>query len=439
MRIALISYEYSPYISGGIGNYTRQAALMLLRFGYEVEVFAACPDRSYSDELEGVKLHYGRCADRWQFAPVAAEMFAGEHAARPFDVVEAPELASEGQEIFRRFPELPSVVRLHTPSYLAAWVDRAAFGRTAVFLQALRYGLAELVRGRWPANGIGFWRCYSSLESSYDQGSDEERATALLADVLASPSKRLASVVTHDWSLPEGRVRVVSYPHTPDSGALKMPCVEGSIRTIGFYGGVKAFKGVDILARAIPQILQRHPEVKFVFAGSSQVSPVRNLSIKAFVRAEICSWDDMETWLRRRLASHSDAVQFRGQLDRAGVRALLEDTDLCVFPSRFDNFPNVCLEAMAAGRLIVATRSGGMEEMLAPANAGCLVVPGSHAELAKAICEMIENSEARLGMARRARQRVLAAYGDKVIGPEYEQLYAEAIGRAAGTTRANWN
>jgi glycosyltransferase involved in cell wall biosynthesis len=120
-------------------------------------------------------------------------------------------------------------------------------------------------------------------------------------------------------------------------------------------------------------------------------------------------------------------VSFLGAVDSAGIKRLLSEADICVFPSRFDNFPNACLEAMAAGRPIVATRSGGMEEMLGPTDAGLLVKPGNVRELTNALVRLIEDPAMRSAMAQRARQRVLHAYSDDVIGPLYEQTYAEAI------------
>lgn len=433
MRIALISFEYPPHFYGGIGNYTRQAALMLRRRGHDVEVFAASPDTTYDDALEGVSVRYGECKDRWQFAPVAAEMFAREHARQPFDVVEAPELASEGREIFRRFPEVPSVVRLHTPAYLAAWIDRATFGKCAVFVQAVRYSLAELVRGGLPRNGINFWRGHTALFSWYDPAADEERRTALLADTVASPSRLLASRIAHDWQLPPEVLRVVPYPHTPDPRALQMRFPKGEMRTICFYGGIKAFKGVDVLARAIPQVLRRHPQLRFVFAGASQVSPVRNISLSGFLKGSVCAWEDMGGWLRRQLSGCGDAVEFRGQLDREGILSLLEESDLCVFPSRFDNFPNACLEAMAAGRVVVGTRSGGMEEMLGSGNVGLLVDPDNARDLKAAIEWAVTHPAECAEKGRNARHHIRTTYSDDIIAPQHENLYVDAIAAKQGS------
>ena len=144
--------------------------------------------------------------------------------------------------------------------------------------------------------------------------------------------------------------------------------------------------------------------------------------------------------MKRELSSFGGAIALRGPMDRAGIAALLAEADLCVFPSRFDNFPNACLEAMAAARPIVATRSGGMEEMLGPTNCGVLVKPGNADELARAIIRLADDPEQMLSLALRARQRVLEAYGDEAVGPLYEELYSEAgkrCGMAHGSTRCS--
>jgi glycogen(starch) synthase len=189
------------------------------------------------------------------------------------------------------------------------------------------------------------------------------------------------------------------------------------------------------LAKAIPYVLRKFPDVRFVLAGKSQVSPFSELTPRAFTKGEVCFWQDMDQWLRKRLAKYGESVEFRGLVDAEGIKTLLAGADLCVFPSRFDNFPNACLEAMAAARPIVATRSGGMEEMLGPANGGMLVAPGDHKQLAEAICWMIKHPEERRAMAERARAQVCAAYADDVIGPLYERVYREAGERNAASPR----
>jgi len=83
----------------------------------------------------------------------------------------------------------------------------------------------------------------------------------------------------------------------------------------------------------------------------------------------------------------TDRVTFQGQLDRKGVRAVLWDAHAFVLPSRHETFGVVLLEAMATGLPVVATASGGPEDLVTP-DVGFLVPPSAPEALAEALHSM---------------------------------------------------
>jgi glycosyltransferase involved in cell wall biosynthesis len=103
--------------------------------------------------------------------------------------------------------------------------------------------------------------------------------------------------------------------------------------------------------------------------------------------------------------------------------------DLCVFPSLWENFPNVCLEAMSAARAVIGSSAGGMSEMLDHGRVGRLIAPGDSAALAREIIDLLKAPAERLRLGEMARKRVLEAYNENVIGELMEALYREAIQR----------
>ena len=117
MKIAFISYEYPPDTAyGGIATYIHQAAKMLSRRGHHVEVFAASPFRSGTEDEDGLLVH--RICEKRQknfFGPIA-QIFADRHAEVEFDVLEGPEYSADASEAVRLVPDIPLVIKLHTPS-----------------------------------------------------------------------------------------------------------------------------------------------------------------------------------------------------------------------------------------------------------------------------------------------------------------------------------
>jgi glycosyltransferase involved in cell wall biosynthesis len=99
----------------------------------------------------------------------------------------------------------------------------------------------------------------------------------------------------------------------------------------------------------------------------------------------------------------SDAVELAGR--RPDVPEILAASQVFVLASRSEGFPMAVLEAMAAGLPVVASRVGGLDELVDPGETGLLVRPGDPAELARAIARLLDEPglRARMGAAGRAR------------------------------------
>ena len=95
--------------------------------------------------------------------------------------------------------------------------------------------------------------------------------------------------------------------------------------------------------------------------------------------------------------------------------AVMRHLDVLVAPSRQEPFGTVLAEAMAAGTPVVATRVGGLAEVVADGVTGRLVTPGDPAELAAAVLEVLADRE-RMGAAARAHAQQFGAdaYADRV-------------------------
>jgi glycosyltransferase involved in cell wall biosynthesis len=123
-----------------------------------------------------------------------------------------------------------------------------------------------------------------------------------------------------------------------------------------------------------------------------------------------------------------DQVQFLGRRD--DVPSILVRCDLVVHPSWAEGFPNAVLEAMCAARPVVATRVGGIPEVMRDGVHGFLVAPHQPAELADAIQRVLENPLAGHVMGLRGRNHVESEFSLDKMCATTERLY-EALAGAA--------
>lgn len=119
-------------------------------------------------------------------------------------------------------------------------------------------------------------------------------------------------------------------------------------------------------------------------------------------------------------------VRFLGRLDT--VANLLQATDLFLLPSQTESFGLAALEAMACGAPVVASRAGGLPEVVEDGVSGILEPPGSVEAMARRALEVLRDDARHQAMREAATRRALAFATDHVV-PRYEALYREVLGR----------
>jgi glycosyltransferase involved in cell wall biosynthesis len=118
-------------------------------------------------------------------------------------------------------------------------------------------------------------------------------------------------------------------------------------------------------------------------------------------------------------------VEFRGAVsDMAPVYA---EADICVLTSDYEGTPNVLLEAMASGLSVVATKVGGVPEIVWQGENGFMVEPGDEASLCAALVHLINDSELRTQMGKNARAYVEANHSLDRLSTMLSGLYHLAL------------
>ena len=137
----------------------------------------------------------------------------------------------------------------------------------------------------------------------------------------------------------------------------------------------------------------------------------------------------MSDYLRREAGVYADRLEFTGNVNRDQLAQVLQGVDICVFPSRWESFGFVVLEAIAAGKAVVCSDNAGMAELVEHGKYGVVCPPKSPRKLADAILSLLKNPERRQNLARSARQDVLPKYLPEQVLKQQLACYEFAIAK----------
>jgi glycosyltransferase involved in cell wall biosynthesis len=402
MRIGFITYEYPPDTGkGGIGTYTQQIADLLQSAGEEVHVFAGSHTRGGFENVNGVHVHRTFCTSVQDFREKVVPCFRTIHAQFAFDVIESAEIHANAFEIKKAFSLLPLVVRLHAPNYIVETLKK----RYVPFLFKLRFVLGALRRGYWDA---GYWRKYSFNK-------DDDYQFTIMADAITAPSTSMKEWAVNNWAISGKKISVIGNPFNPAEAFLKLPAPTAfDHKTVLFFGRLNVLKGLVHATKAMKKILATHPEWKFKVIGDDGPGPAPNGL-------------QMRAWMKEQLCCYKDRVIFYDGVPYERLPELLKEGEIVILPSLFESFSYACLEAMAAGKAVVGSKNGGMNDLINNGKTGLLIDPEIENSLYKAIDFLITKPESCFEMARLARIQSSITSRNEAVLKKSINLYRSLI------------
>jgi glycogen(starch) synthase len=173
-----------------------------------------------------------------------------------------------------------------------------------------------------------------------------------------------------------------------------------------YVGRISSQKGLDVLLKAFPEILREHPDTLLVIIG-------------------LCDQPDFWRKLQYYLKNVKDHVQFLGSMPQNLLAKYYKTADLLVFPSRYESFGMVPLEASACGTPVVSSFAGAVED--ATKKVAYLVENDKPSHLAKAVNYLLSNADLRKKMGWQAAELVAKEYSWETALDKYEATYKKCL------------
>ena len=319
MRICLVHEEYPEETNfGGIATYQKNVAEELVKEGHIVYVLCRGlkEDKTYTENgVNVIRVFYpqdGSVLSYINYRKKVAEVVIKLQNDNLIDIIETPDWGAETY-YFENYRKLPLVVRLHTPLKIWLKYNKNSFGKVK--------------------NNLLKW----------------EKKMIKNADLVTCCSNALKKKITKNFRISAKKIIV-----TPNPADLQNFYCDKNIakkNQIIYVGSLEQRKGVVILAKALNYLFAKEPNLQIEFVGKDTKRNVKNISTIEYIKQLV-------------LPQYHGNLHFIGQIPNYDIVKHLNSSLVAVFPSLFDNFPYVVLEAMACGMHIVGSRNSGMVEML---------------------------------------------------------------------------
>jgi len=178
-----------------------------------------------------------------------------------------------------------------------------------------------------------------------------------------------------------------------------------------FLGRVCSEKGVNLLPDMLERVRAAHPDTVLLVAGPDDArDPASDDALASF-------------------SNHPNIRRIGFVADPSPLYAL---ADLFVFPSFFEGFGNVLLEAAAHARPSVGFDVPGVQEAVAHGKTGVLVPKGDAGAMARSVAELLSDDRGRSLMGNQARERVEREFANEVIWTELDRIFRTLIAHSSG-------
>jgi len=377
MHIAFLTPEY-PHAqlnrSGGLGTSIKNLASSLVQAGERVTVFvySQAEDRVFEDQR--IKIH--SIAKR-------KYKFAGWYLHRKFlqryinkfilleniDIVEAPDWT--GITALMRF-KCPLVIRLHgTDAYFCYLEQRI-----------------QKTKNRW-------------FEQQALKNADHILAvsafTAKLTKEIFELNKEIQVIPN---SIDVDRFRLLAVPEIPNR--------------ILYYGSIIRKKGVLELAKICNLIFEQNPDARLILAGNDVNDVFTSRSTQELFMESV----------RHEFHKH---IEFKGLLAYVTVQEEIAKAAVVVLPSFAEALPMTWIEAMAMEKALVTSNIGWANEVMIDGETGYTVNPKEHQQFADSIQELLENSNLRSNMGKKARAHVKLKFATAVVVKQNLEFYKSVL------------
>jgi glycosyltransferase involved in cell wall biosynthesis len=406
LKVMILSLEYSPKLSGGVGTHVMEMSRGLGRAGHQVTVIAFTPGQATTLSDSNVQVH--------MISPSANDLTGRSMVQSILDFNR--DVVAYGRSLIADLGRQPDLINYHN---WTTWPAACELGRM--------FGIPTLGTIHFLSEPTERWWGQTPDPEIVRQ----EKELFHRAEQFVIVSQSMRDIVQETHGVSDERVSVVyngldvepfmnTLLTSEDVLKLRRTVAADDEKVVLFAGRLSPQKGIDALLASAAQVLAEYPKVVYLIVGEPDTREMVPVIDGLF----------------RQYPLLQDKVKMLGKMPRPQLATLFQIANIVVIPSLYDTCPYMTVEAMAAGVPVVATRVGGLAEMVVDGETGRLVSVhakegGRHEvdvnELAAAQLALLTDGGLAKRMGSAGQRRVMSEYTlDKMV-KETVQVYRQAI------------
>lgn len=379
----MFSWEYPPHMVGGLGQHVYDLSRFLASQGVMVHLITPRVKGSPDEQVEnGVFIHRVGTPAReecnfksWTFSfnsEAIGKAVAINSQINGLDIIHAHDwlVAYAGRSVAKIF-EVPLVTTIHATEH----------GRNLGLHNRMQTEINEI-----------------------------EKNLALEADQVICCSQYMQNEISTLFGLKSSEITIIPNGVDPELFAAlperPVTPIDTLARNVFFIGRLVPEKGIKQLINCFPQILKEIPEARLVIGGRG---PEENSLYKLAGKLKIAK-----------------EVQFMGFLRDKERNYVYHQADVAVFPSLYEPFGIVALEAMATNTPVIVGDVGGLAEIVEHNVTGLKVTPGNETELAQAILLLLKDRTLAERLSRNGYEKIKSVYSWNAIARHTAEIYYQA-------------
>lgn len=180
-----------------------------------------------------------------------------------------------------------------------------------------------------------------------------------------------------------------------------------------FFGSLNRNKGIHIISNIAEEYLKKHENSVLVLAGKDRIIKSEEGDISGI------------KYVYKKAGDYSDRVIYLGELSREQLSPIIKNSKGVMLPSRIDNLPNTCIEAMSLGAVVVGTDGASFEQMIVDGENGFLCERDNKESLLCALEKILSLSdETRLEISNNA-QKTIDRMSPECVYENYLEVYSK--------------